>query len=160
MRDSTRADSVTGGAVTLSVDRAFDFADAPYRKLFERASCSAFQHPDWLGAFYRILAGPKDFEPLVVTGHDFAGDLVLVVPLIRRRADRMTLIEYAFLGVTDYARPIVAPELTLDAALSADLHRTLGVYDVLRIGPVRGDALAPWGALLGLPAEPDRKSVV
>ena len=147
MRDLRRA-------VTLSVDPAFDFGGAPYRNLFERASCGAFQHPDWLSAFYGTLAGPKDFAPLVVTGRDSAGDLLLVVPLIRRRADRSTMVEYAFLGVTDYARPIAAPELTLDAELSAEFHRALGAYDLLRIEPVRGDAVALWRDLLGLSAEP------
>ena len=42
-------------------------------------------------------------EPLTVTGHSPSGELVLAVPLVRRAG--RTSVEYAFLGVTDYACP-------------------------------------------------------
>lgn len=148
------ADRVAPRAVTLAAAPDFDFGGASYRRLFERASCTAFQHPDWLDAFYRTLAGPKGFDPLVVTGHDANGALRLVVPLIRRRAARTTTIECAFLGVTDYACPVIEPGLTLDPGLSADFHGALGAHDLLRIEPVRGDGRDAWRALLGSPAEP------
>lgn len=154
MQEASRAATTCCRAVTLSVEPGFDFGAAPYRDLFKRASCSAFQHPDWLQPFYRMLAGPKGFDPLVVTGYDSVGELKLVVPLIRRRVERITTIAYAFLGVTDYACPIIAPELSLDAPLAADFHRALGAHDLLRIEPVRGDACDAWRALLGLAAEP------
>lgn len=137
-----------------AVDR-FDFASEEYGTLFRRAHASPFQHPDWLSAFYRTLAPAHQAEPLVVVGRKLDdGALALVAPLLRRRMDSGVVIEYAFLGVTDYALPVIAPEVarTRDDRLALDFLQALGPFDRLEIAPVRADDVAAWRLLL--PMEP------
>lgn len=138
----------------VAVDR-FDFASEEYRALFRRAHASPFQHPDWLSAFYRILAPAHHAEPLIVVGRQLDdGALALVVPLVRRRTDSGIVIEYAFLGVTDYALPVITPEVALarDDRLAPDFREALGPFDRLEIAPVREVDVAAWRLLL--PMEP------
>src|SRR5262245_65344642 len=96
-----RVAAVAKRDVALSVEPDFDFGSDAYRDLYERSTCTAFQYPDWLQSFYRLLVG-RGVSPWVVTGRDSTGALQLVAPLIRRRSGGTTTIEYAFLGVTDY----------------------------------------------------------
>ncbi len=140
----------------IEIAAGFDFSGPEYRALFRRAVAGAFQHPDWLAPFYRCLVERPDAEPLVVTGRDAAGRLVLVVPLIRTRTDQALRIDYAFLGVTDYARPVIAPEVDLDRegpGLSARFLDALGPHDQLCIEPVRQDHAASWQALIDVAPE-------
>ena len=51
----------------IALDCAFDFLSEEYRRFFERASATPFQHPLWLDRFYRRLAPSLGGEPLVVT---------------------------------------------------------------------------------------------
>jgi CelD/BcsL family acetyltransferase involved in cellulose biosynthesis len=142
--------------VLAAVDR-FDFAAEDYRALFERAQVSPFQHPDWLSAFYRILAPAHGAEPLIVVGRRLDdGALALVVPLLRRRTASGIVIEYASLGVTDYALPVIAPEVALaqDGRLAPDYVQALGRFDRLEIAPVREDDVAVWRLLLPLESAP------
>ena len=152
-RPSMRAQAPSDLA-SLAIEPDFDFDSAEYGALFARARASAFQHPDWLAPFYRHLMRPPVAEPLVVVGRDAAGALALVVPLLRRLGPNVS-IEYAFLGVTDYALPVVAPELNLREIphLPARFRQVLGRHDTLRIEPVRQQDAPLWRALLG--AAPD-----
>ena len=127
----------------------FDFQAPAYRSLFRRSHASAFQHPDWLTAFYRHIAPAHGWEPLVICCHA-AGRLVLVVPLVRRRAKCGTVVEYAFGGVTDYACAIADPAWlsTTKARLAPSFAEAVGPCDRLQIEPVRQDHLQTWSALL------------
>jgi CelD/BcsL family acetyltransferase involved in cellulose biosynthesis len=142
--------------VLTAVDR-FDFASGEYGALFRRAQASPFQHPDWLSAFYRILAPAHHVEPLIVVGRQLDdGALALVVPLLRRRTESGVVIEYAFLGVTDYAVPVITPEVALarDDRLAQDFLQALGPFDRLEIAPVRADDVAAWRLLLPMESAP------
>ena len=131
----------------------FDFGSVEYHRLFSQARASAFQHPDWLAAFYRHIAPADGATPLVVTGRDGGGDLRLLVPLIRLAAqDGSSRTEYAFLGVTDYACPIIADGTELGADTTRQLRDALGPDDGMTIGPVHRDHVHQWRSLLG--AEP------
>lgn len=139
--------------IELGVAPEFDFAGAEYRAFHRDSGATAFQSPEWLSTFYRRLMRPPEIEPLVVVGRDASQALALVVPLIRRRIEDLIHIEYAFLGVCDYALPIVARDI--DAArLSSAFLATLGAHDLLTIEPVRDEDAATWRALLGAAPEP------
>lgn len=126
----------------------FDFDSPEYRRLFSNSSASAFQHPDWLKAFYRHMAPAHGAEPLVVTGRDGSGELRLLVPLVRHtNGDEKGAIEYAFLGVTDYVCPIIANGLNLSRQTARQFRAVLGNAD-LRIGPVHHSHLNQWRSLL------------
>ncbi|TPM41881.1 GNAT family N-acetyltransferase [Mesorhizobium sp. B2-3-4] len=137
----------------IEVADGFDFSGEEYRRLYRNASASAFQHPDWLAAFYRHLAAALDAEPLVVTGRDSDGKLQLLVPLVKRKSGGGAgLIEYAFLGVTDYVCPIVAKGVTIGARTRRHFRDALDPDAGLRIGPVHHAHLQQWRSLLD--AEP------
>ncbi|WP_041164238.1 GNAT family N-acetyltransferase [Mesorhizobium opportunistum] len=137
---------ISARPIVIEAADSFDFGSVEYRRLFSGASASAFQHPDWLTAFYRNIAPAHGAEPLVITGRDSDGELQLVVPLVRR-GDRA--IEYAFLGVTDYACPIVARGVTFSAQTRRHFREVLGHHADLRIGPVHHSHLHEWRQLLG-----------
>jgi len=129
----------------------FDFGSSEFHRLFGAARATAFQHPDWLLAFYRHMAPAHDAEPLVVTGRDTDGQLRLVVPLVRRKTDEGSdRIEYAFLGVTDYACPVIADGTGLGAETARRFGDILGPHAGLKVGPVHHDHLHLWRSLLGV----------
>ncbi|MEP6563888.1 MAG: GNAT family N-acetyltransferase [Mesorhizobium sp.] len=135
--------------IALDANDRFDFGSSEFHRLFSDARATAFQHPDWLLAFYRHIAPAHDAEPLVVTGRDTDGQLRLVVPLVRRKTEgRLDRIEYAFLGVTDYACPVVATGLGAETAQR--FRDILGPHAGLNIGPVHDDHLHLWRSLLGV----------
>ena len=131
--------------IDLSVASSFDFGSAEYRELLAASNATAFQHPDWLGPFYRMLVPAHGVEPHIVVGRD-AGALQLVLPLTRCA----TSVDYAFLDVTDYACPVMRPgALEAVAALPAKLRAALGGA-TLTISPVHQEHVANWRMLLGV----------
>lgn len=75
-----------------------------------------------------------------------------MLPLIRRRLSRVTLLESADLGVSDYAAPIVDDQwwetINDRDAVKELIARQLPPYDVLRLKPVRPEHLSLWRAFL------------
>ncbi len=143
-------------AAQIGVEPDFDFAGAAYRAFFAASGATAFQAPDWLAPFYRRLVLPPEAESCVVVGRDGGGALRLVVPLLRRRSADVVALEYAFLGVTDYACPVLARDFDprgRDRALCAGFPAALGPHDSLSIEPVRAEDAAIWRALLALPGD-------
>lgn len=131
----------------------FDFAGQDYSDLYSTSSATAFQHPVWLTALYNRLAPARGAEKIVVTLRSAAdGSLTGVIPLIRRRISGVLLVESTDLGVSDYAAPVIAPA-SLDgikrgAGLREAVTAALPHYDVLRVRPIREEALDDWRMLL------------
>lgn len=147
MPDLARRPDIYGNApLRLDAMDRFDFQGTEYRQLFAGSQASAFQHPNWLDAFYRHMVPAHHVAPYVITGRDGAGSLRLVLPLLRQR--RADIIEYAFLGVTDYACPILARNTVPEEGTTGQLHALLGEQSRLRIGPVHSDHLPQWQSLL------------
>ena len=139
-----------GTPVILSAANDFDFGSGEYRELLLSSNATAFQHPDWLEPFYRILVPANGVEPLMVTGRDRAsGRLDLVLPLVRSA----TSIDYAFLDVTDYACPVMRSGVQVVDTLPAELRAVTGGR-ALRIAPVRHEHVAQWRTLLN--EQPDQ----
>ncbi|WP_162917024.1 GNAT family N-acetyltransferase [Dongia deserti] len=142
--------------LVVAASPSFNFGSAEYRTLFQRANCSAFQHPDWLTAFYISLVQARCVEPVVVIGRwAETGRLAFVVPLLKRKTGGSTVVEYASLGVTDYALPIVCPTLLATGRGKIELARAFlqaaGSHDAIRIAPVPPHGLTAWEALIGEP---------
>jgi CelD/BcsL family acetyltransferase involved in cellulose biosynthesis len=135
----------------VTVDNAFDFCSADYARLYEEAPlATAFQHPIWLDAVYSRLAGHYNAERLVIVGRDEdSGALQFVLPLVRRRKTGIVLVEAYDFGVCDYVAPIVSRSFRPDAAIAKKVLRVLPPCDILRIRPIRGEAVAQWQLLLG-----------
>lgn len=137
--------------IDLSILSEFDFGSAEYAELLAASNATAFQHPDWLDPFYRILAPAHAVEAHILVGRDRSSQqLQLVLPMIKTG----TSVEYAFLGVTDYACPIMRRgALTGGGAGAGDIIPALG-GSALDIAPVRLEHVAEWRMLLGVDPKP------
>ncbi|UUP18231.1 hypothetical protein NTH_02711 [Nitratireductor thuwali] len=130
----------------IAVERAFDFAGPEYHELFGRSDATAFQHPLWLDRLYFHLAPVRGAEKLVVTGRTATGQLLFVLPMIRRRKWGITLVEAADLGVSDYAAPVVDRSWQPSDDLVRSVRERLPSFDLLRVRPVRAEAVNRWQA--------------
>ncbi len=149
---SEKTDSSSRAAETpaVALDPEFDFQSSEYASLYAASGATAFQHPLWLTAFYSRLAGHRGAEKIVVTGrHATSGELLFMLPMIRRRHTGVVLLESCDLGVSDYAAPVISPALLSDAPLDAAIRAVLPAFDILRIRPVRPEHVALWQFLLG-----------
>jgi CelD/BcsL family acetyltransferase involved in cellulose biosynthesis len=133
----------------LQHEADFDFGSPEYRAFFARAGLTPFQHPDWLVPFYRRLPGPDGSEPLVLVGRaPGSRELTCVIPLLRQRRPSGPHVTFAFLGVTDYACPVIDPGPLVDVSLANDLERLVGAH-TLDIRPIHHAHAALWSRLLG-----------
>lgn len=133
-------------ALAVSVERALDPLADDYAELFAASEAGAFEHPLWLGAFYRRLAPARDASPVVVTGRDARGALQFVLPLILRRVSGIVLLESHDLGVSDYAAPVVRRGFVPPENLRSRIASVLPRHDILRIRPVREGDVPQWAA--------------
>jgi CelD/BcsL family acetyltransferase involved in cellulose biosynthesis len=122
----------------------FDFRGPEYAELYGRSSVTLFQHPVWLHNLYTDLAPQLKAEPVVVTVRASAdGRLVAVLPLVRRRG-LVRRVEFADLGVSDYAAPVIdsaaGPDLMGSAAVRLAIRGAIGRADLVRLDKIRGDA--------------------
>ena len=69
--------------------------------------------------------------------------LVGVLPLVRRRSGPARIVEFADLGVSDYALPVLhadhAEAIRATPGLSANVRSALGGFDLLQVERVPGD---------------------
>ncbi len=97
-----------------------------WRALAAGGAALGFQRDAWLASWYATLGRNADTLPLAVTVMDAAdGRDLLALPLVRRRAGRLDIIEFADAGVTDYNAPILGPGAPRDGAGATDLWRAL-----------------------------------
>lgn len=138
----------------IATENAFDFLSGEYLQLFANSKASPFQHPTWLKQFYAKLGTRRGVEPLIIVARYRPGQrLAFVLPLIRRRYSVMRIIEFADLGVCDYAAPICSVETfaaVVGSAIVCDkIRELLKPFDVLRIRKLSDHAL-PLGKVLGV----------
>jgi CelD/BcsL family acetyltransferase involved in cellulose biosynthesis len=124
--------------MTYTVHREddFDFLSAEYADLHGRSDATPFQHPIWLSALYEELAPRRNAQKRVVTVRRQDGGLALVLPLVYRRQGLLRLLEFADLGVNDYAAPVLDPasaDLSTNTRVSGQIRQALGKFDLLRI---------------------------
>ncbi len=141
---------ISGGAgrvFSIAVENGFDFLSKEYAALFAASEASAFQHPAFLAGIYGKLMEPNGAAPLIVVARTEADGLpAMVLPLVRRRLAGLRVIEFADLGVTDYASPVAGAQtfrrILADAGATERIGRVLRPYDLLRIGKLQPDAVA------------------
>lgn len=115
----------------------FDFRSAEYADLYRDSDATAFQHPVWISGIYEELAPRLGARKVVVTARADHGRLVGVLPFVHRRQWGTRVLEFADLGVNDYAAPILAPsfaaELSDNNQIARQIRRALGPFDLLRV---------------------------
>lgn len=144
--------------ISFAQENGFDFASNDYAKLFAGSNASAFQSPLWLNQFYALLAPRRRAEKRVVTLRDADGELIGLVPMIRRRKSGLVLVEATDLGVSDYAAPVLGDAareaLRGDPQAQADFMAAVGSHDIIRVQPVLPGNVDEWQDLLGSAHEP------
>ncbi|MCT4655869.1 MAG: GNAT family N-acetyltransferase [Cohaesibacter sp.] len=125
----------------------FDFASSDYGALYQVAQATAFQHPKWQLAMQAHIARLEGISLQCLAIRDETNNKLLgLFPLIRRPLMGTYILEFANLGLVDYAAPILHPDLWSKVKTPADLYRqmedVLAPYDLLRIKHLRADDLA------------------
>jgi CelD/BcsL family acetyltransferase involved in cellulose biosynthesis len=142
----TRRDAALAGEFQIRAELNFDFGGSDYTALYAGSGASAFQHPLWLQALYATLAPARNAEPLIITARrSDDGTLVMVLPMLRRRARGLTTSGYADLGVSDYNVPVAAADdwdlLCGQPGAAEAILKACGHFDLLRIPKLRPDGL-------------------
>lgn len=141
---TTRLSAGLQEADVLQVGREdhFDFMSTEFSELYDRSSRTLFQHPVWLHHLYRTLAPAVGAEPVVLTVRAPDGRLLAVLPLVRRRSGIVRRVEFADLGVSDYAAPVLDRErgdaVLRDRTVSGAIRAAVGPVDLLRVDKVLG----------------------
>ncbi len=140
--------------ITVDNEPDFDFDSGEYRAFFARFGLSPFQHPDWLVPFYRRLPAAAGQTPLILVGRDpGTGALRCVLPMLVDGNADSRIVTFAFLGVTDYACPVVDPAAFAAVSIPGDLERIVGRHS-LTISPIHQDHREIWSKLLGCEPSP------
>lgn len=121
----------------IAIERDFSFTSSEYVQMFVCSAASAFQHPIWLEHLYR-LAPAVGARPKTITFRDaINGQLAMVLPLIARDRGLLRILEFADLGVSDYAAPVCAEgalaHIAADARLRIRLRSHLRDCDLIQI---------------------------
>ncbi|WP_439401596.1 GNAT family N-acetyltransferase [Bradyrhizobium sp. DASA03068] len=136
-------DDFASRASAVAVDVLRDWRHAALR--LSAGHRTAFQHVDWLGAWYAAF---HDVAPLIALISDAAtGKDIAVVPMISHVRRGIRIVEFADLGVSDNNAPILALDATLDAGKADAINTAL--IGALRALPDRLDLLR----LRKMPAE-------
>ncbi|HSR25572.1 MAG TPA: cellulose biosynthesis protein CelD, partial [Candidatus Eisenbacteria bacterium] len=121
--------------LVVSREDDLDFSSFEYQDLHRRSAATLFQHPVWLRSLYGSLAPARNAVPLVVTAREEAtGRLVLVLPLVARRRGPIRRVEFADLGVCDYAAAVLDPAAASaleNDHVSRDIRAALGPVDLV-----------------------------
>ncbi len=141
--------------IKLTLDENFDFSGTAYSGLFAASNATAFQHPDWLNKAAETLAKPKNADMMTIIGwSEDNGELVLVIPFVRRYFAGVSLLEAADFGVTDYAAPVVRngheKHIIRQSGIGARICELVGHCDIFRIKSARAEHVDLWQALTGL----------
>jgi CelD/BcsL family acetyltransferase involved in cellulose biosynthesis len=110
------------GAAGFRVELLRDWKQAVAR-WHEVSPPTPFQHRQWYSAWYDAFAG---VEPLIAIVTDAStGERAALLPLIRRRHNNITIVEFADLDLTDYNAPILGAAAPRDARGARVLWRSL-----------------------------------
>lgn len=107
---------------SIRIHRDWRPLELAWRELEERGHASVFQSYDWIAPWYQSTTTSGLAEAVVVeisgTGRS---QPVMLLPLALHREKRLRTITFADLGVSDYAMPVMAPDLGLTATSFAGL---------------------------------------
>src|SRR5258708_5352781 len=136
--------AVEASKLVATVERAFDFASAEYHSLQQRSRANAFHAGRWLAALQANVATAFGAEPATITVRDKAdGRLLLVLPLVLRRRQGVSFLEFADFGLCDYLGavydPAETPRLASDATLPQRVAAALPPHDVIAFTKLSGN---------------------
>lgn len=111
-----RVSTTSAALYRAEVASSFEAVAARWLPLMAAERATPFQSERWLAGWYRAFSGRPGVTPLPVEVTDQHGRIALALPLVRVERERLTTIEFADLGITDYNLPILGPAAPEDAA--------------------------------------------
>jgi CelD/BcsL family acetyltransferase involved in cellulose biosynthesis len=120
--------SPEAGPWQAAIYNHYSCLEAVWRRMETEGRCLAFQTYDWVSCWYDAVRFCRQADPLIVVVAKRGGEPVWILPLCQYRDEKLRIIAFADLGVTDYAAPVMsrnAPSdrqtirLMLKAALDA-----------------------------------------
>jgi len=130
-------------SISVTLENAFDFLSAEYRALFEASSCTVFQAPAWLSAFYRNLVEPLSLSPLIITLRDENGLLLGVFACVRQITKGVKIVQPADMGVSDYNCIVVREDaiarIKADPSVERKIFKAMTPWDVFFFRKQRSD---------------------
>ena len=122
----------------LSVSEDFDFQSKEYSELYYQSDSTAFQHPIWQAAMHGFVRSQPGVRARTLLFRcKKSKHLVGLLPLVARKKMGALILEYANLGLVDYALPTLKADFWQwvpdSSTLSVELDRVLDRYDMLRI---------------------------
>lgn len=126
------------GSMVMTVRSGADTVKAVLSRFALVGISSPFQSADWVAAWIDALGTPRNCEMLVVDVCDgVSGAPLMALPLVRRQARNLTLIELPDFGMADYGGPMIAPGFAPDQAtmrrLWASIISALPKADLVRL---------------------------
>lgn len=123
---STAAPAIGGAPAVheIRVHRRIEDAAPIWRRLEAVGVTTPHQKFDLLAAWVRHVAPAERVEPLIVTGHDCAGEPLVLLPFGLRRRSALRCVEYLGGEHANYNMPVFAAD-AFDRLGVTDLHRLL-----------------------------------
>jgi len=78
----------------------------------QRADCTVFQAYFWASTWQRYIGSRKGARPVIVTGHDQAGQLLFLLPLAVERHGLARALTWLGSDNCDYNAPLLAPDFS------------------------------------------------
>jgi CelD/BcsL family acetyltransferase involved in cellulose biosynthesis len=121
-RLDTRAPSCAAGFRVEFLDRW----NAAIASGFDRTAATPFQDLRWLTSWYGAFGSTENVRPLIAVILDAAScEPAALVPLVLRVHNRLRIVEFADLNLTDYNALLPGPAMPHDAKGAAALSRAL-----------------------------------
>ncbi len=114
-------------------ERASKFA-----RQVENTGSTLFQGELWLSCWYEIFTQDSETTAVIVAVEDLASsELLMLLPLCRRRENGLSTITFADFGLADYNAPLISPRFTPDRQemkkLMQEIGKALPPADIIKL---------------------------
>ena len=93
---------------TVCIEHDWRKAAARWQEAAQGSAPTVFQSPHWLDCWYSSVGQADGVEPLLVEVRDEAtGALAMLLPLIRYRRGKLSVVSFADLDLTDFNAPVL-----------------------------------------------------
>jgi len=109
------------GEISLTLHSSFESAEQIWRALETEGDCSAFQSFGWLSAWQRHVGSAEKIQPCLVSGTDFNGDPLFLLPLGIKTGLMGRRLVWLGGELADYQGPLLAKDFGRNIGLFADV---------------------------------------
>jgi len=123
------------GEISLTLHSSFEAAERVWRKLEAEGDCTAFQSFGWLSAWQRHIGAAQKIEPCIVSGNDFNGEPLFLLPLGLKSGFMGRRLIWLGGDLADYQGPLLAADFSRNIGNFADvwsrIRSMLPAHDII-----------------------------